>query len=35
MPYNGLMYVVSVNDKHSKELEKDKRFDGVLFWGRA
>lgn len=35
MPYNGLMYVVSVNDKHSKELEKDKRFDGILFWGRA
>ena len=35
MPYNGPMYVVSVNDKHSKEFEKDKRFDGIrtLFFG--
>lgn len=35
MPYNGPMYVVSVNDKHSKEFEKDKRFDSIrsLFFG--
>lgn len=27
MPYSGLMYVVSVSDKYSKDFEKDKRFD--------
>ena len=35
MPYAGLKYVVSVNDKHSKNFEKDKRFDNIrsLFLG--
>ena len=35
MPYSGPVYVVSVNDKHSKDFEKDKRFDGIrsLFFG--
>ena len=29
LPYSGLMYVISVSDKHSKAFEKDKRFDTI------
>lgn len=29
MPYSGLTYVISVSNKHSRDFEKDKRFDKI------